>query len=177
MKFIQKYLVFWFFVYWIGYASFYFIFRTTSGRDPELLNGILLGLFMAILFTGAIYGALYFSIVPRMRYIESEDIKAPYYSDRQERIISPVNDYFSFAELREQIALKWIVTYEDDELHIIKFRTKDTFFYWGIGSYLAYDTAFKYVTVTSFPFTGYTQKGRRLKNELNNQIEDLILNA
>jgi predicted secreted acid phosphatase len=177
MKIIQKYLVICFFTYWIGYITLRFIFKTTQWQGPDFFNATLLGFFMAILFTGAIYGGLYFTIVPKIRYVESRDLKIPYYNDRQERIVTPTKDNFSFSELQNKISQNWILTYVDDELKIIKFRTKDTIFHWGVGSYLAYDDAINYVRIVSFPFTGYTQKDKQLKAELNNQIEALILNA
>ncbi len=177
MKFIQKYLVILFFVYWIGYIALRLIFSGTQLNDPDFINVAFLGLIMASLFTGAISGGLYFSVVPRMRYIESRDLKVPYFPDRQERFITPARDNFSFAELQGKITQKWILTYVDNELNIMKFRTKDTIFHWGIGSYLAYDDAFNTISVSSFPFTGYAQKGKRLKTELNNQVEELIMNA
>jgi len=68
------------------------------------------------------------------------------------------------------------LTYVDPELNIIKFRTKDTIFHWGAGGYLAYDNEINAVSVISFPFTGYTQHGKRLKSELNNKVEAMILN-
>ena len=173
MKYIQKHLVILFFVYWIGYVVFYLIFRVTTLNAHQVINGILLGLFLASLFTGAIYGGLYFSIVPKMKYIESRDLKIPSYDDTQERTIIPQKDDFSFAELQERISRNWILTYVDDELNVIKFRSKDTLLFRGIGSYLAYDDVCNTISIASFPFSTYAQKGERLNTELNNQIEAL----
>jgi hypothetical protein len=177
MKYIQKHLVILFFVYWIGYVVFYLIFRVITLDAHQVINGILLGFFLASLFTGAIYGGLYFSVVPKMKYIESRDLKIPNYFDTQERTIIPQKDDFSFAEIQERISRKWILTYVDDELNVMKFRSRDAFLFLGIGSYLAYDDVCKTISIASFPFSAYAQKGGRLNTELNNQIEALkVLN-
>ena len=177
MKFIQKYLVILFFIYWIGYIALRLIFSRTQLDDHDFVNVAFLGLIMASLFTGAVGGGLYFSVGPRVRYIESGDLKVPYYIDRQEKFISPTKNDLSFLELQNKIKQNWILTYVDNELNIIKFRTKDSFFDWGVGSYLEYDNSVHTIWVTSFPFTGNTPKGKRLKTELNNQVEALILKA
>ncbi len=177
MKFIQKYLVILFFIYWIGYIALRLMFNGTHITDPGFINVAFLGLVMAALFSGAVGGGLYFSVGPRVRYIESKDLKVPYYTDRQESFITPTKKNFSFSELQNKINQNWILTYVDNELHIIKFRTKDSLFDWGVGSYVEYDTSINTVSVVSFPFAGYTQKGKRLKNELNSKVESLVLNA
>jgi len=177
MKFIQKYLVVWFFVCWIGYIALRFIFSDAPWKDPDLFNAIILGFIMTILLSGAISGGLYFSIIPKMKYIESRDLKVPLFDGRLERIIKPETDDFSFAELQRKINQNWILTYVDNELNILKFRTKDSIFQWGVGSYLAYDDSDNTISVVSFPFTGNTRKSKRLKTELNNRIEELILSV
>ena len=177
MKFIQKYLVILFFIYWIGYIALRLIFSGTQINDHGFFNVAFLGLIMATLFTCAIGGGLYFSVGPRVRYIESKDLKVPYYIDRQEKFITPTKNDFSFSELQNKINQNWILTYVDNELNIIKFRTKDSFFDWGVGSYLEYDNSVHTIWVTSFPFTGNTPKGKRLKSELNNKVEAMILQA
>ena len=177
MKFIQKYLVILFFVYWIGYIALRLIFNRTQLNDHVFMNFAFLGLVIATLFTGAIGGGLYFSVGPRVRYIESGNLKVPYYIDRQEKFITPIKKDFSFYDLQSMINQNWIVTYVDNELNIIKFRTKDSFFDWGVGGYLEYDNSVNTIWVASFPFTGNTPKGNRLKAELNNQVEAMIMKA
>jgi len=177
MKFIQKYLVILFFIYWIGYIALRLMFSRTPINDHVFFNVAYLGLIMAALFAGAVGGGLYFSVGQRVRYIESRDLKVPYYADRQEKFITPTKNDFSFSELQSKINQNWILTYVDTELNVIKFRTQDSLFDWGVGSYVEYDTSVNTVSVVSFPFAGYTQKGRRLKTELNNQVEALVMNA
>lgn len=177
MKFIQKYLVILFFIYWIGYIALRLIFSGTQINDHGFINVAFLGLIMAALFSGAVGGGLYYSVGPRVRYIESRDLKVPYFTDRQEKFITPTKNDFSFSELQSKIKQNWILTYVDNELNVIKFRTKDSLFDWGVGSYVTYDNSVNTISVVSFPFTGNTHKGRRLKTELNNQVEALVLNA
>ena len=177
MKFIQKYLVILFFIYWIGYIALRVIFSGSHFNDTGFMNVAFLGLIMATLFTAAIIGVLYFSVGPRVRYIESGDLKVPYYIDRQEKFITSTKKDFSFSELQSMINQNWILTYVDNELNIIKFRTKDTILNWGVGGYVEYDNSVHTVWVTSFPFIGNTQMGKRLKTELNNQVEAMIMQA
>src|ERR1035437_1256412 len=103
MKLIRKYLVFTFFGFLIAYIAIYFIFRTIAGNDPKPLEITLIGLGWSILLTVALGGMLYASIVPKIKYIESDDIKAPFFGDKQERTISLQNENFSFEELRAKM--------------------------------------------------------------------------
>ena len=176
MKLIRKYLVFTFFGYWMAYIAIYFIFRTVAGKDPKLPEIIIIGLGWSILLIVALGGILYASIVPKIKYIESDDIKAPVFGDRQERTITLQNEDFSFEELRAKIDKKWILTHVDHDPKVIKFKTKNAFLNLGIGSYLKFDTTINTISVSSFPFNGYMQRGGILKTELNDQIEALIMN-
>ncbi|MCX6237278.1 MAG: hypothetical protein NTY07_06920 [Bacteroidia bacterium] len=148
-----------------------------EGKEPELPEFLLLGLGLAFLFAGPFVGGLSLSVFQRLKYIESDDIKIPDFHDKQERIIKLKNQNFSFEDLQGKIAQKWILTHVDNYRKIVKFKTKVTLFSWGIGGYVAFDSAGNTILLVSFPFIGYTQKGRRLKTALNNQVEGMILNT
>lgn len=154
-----------------------FIVTMTKGKETQLSEFLLLGLVLAFLFAGPFVGGLSLSVFQRLKYIESDDIKVPDFHDRLERIIRLKNTNFSFKELEEKIAKKWILTNVDSYHKIVKFKTKVTLFSWGIGCYIAIDAASNTILLVSFPFIGYTQKGRRLKAELINQVEAMIMNT
>lgn len=177
MKSVWKIILFAFFGYWIVYIGIQFIGRIAEGKEPQLPEFLLLGLVLALLFAGPFVGGLSLSLFARLKYIESDDIKVPDFHDCQERIIRLKNKIFSFEELQGKIAQKWILTYVDNHHKIIKFKTKVAIFSWGIGCYLAFDVANNTILLVSFPFIGYTQKGRRLKKELNDQVEAMIMNS
>ena len=174
MKLIRTIIVFLFLGCCIGA---YFVYKTESAKGNESHISIYVTYLVVVVFIGIVAGAQYAPMLPRIKYIESNDIKAPVFSDRQERVIIIKNNDFSFERLQAKIAQKWILTSVDNDRKILKFKTKVSFFNWGIGCYLAFDPTKNTILLASFLYSEIHQNGIKLKTKLNDQVEDMIMNS
>ena len=139
------------------------------------------GSYIRIITQGMIYSIITFVILPgylknlspKIKYLKSKDTTVPNFidTDYKKIKISSIDNYFE--NLINIINSKWIITYSNKEMGIIKFRRKINLFYLGVGSYLEID--YKNMIIKCFSFPLFTNVfGNKKAKRMNKEIKRII---
>lgn len=173
MKQFKIYSFVTFFAYWILYVLFSILYRVLVGLHYDVIQQIINGLILSIIGTSLTTIAMYEIFKPKIKFLESKETQIPKFWNHQKKSIL-IDTNFSFEEARAKIADLYEITYEDKSAGILKFKTKPTFFSWGVGTILQLNTG-NNILITSFPFSNYTKKGKEDTFKANDKIEKEFL--
>ena len=95
-------------------------------------------------------------------YLESNDLSKPGFQVACSSEIDVPPD-FDYNRFKNKIADKWLITFSDDENHVLKFKPKWKLFKKvGAAAWLKFDAATGKVRFECFPLTGIQHKDRAL---------------
>jgi len=157
---------------WIVYMGVEIIGSKSHGHEINLVSkGIKSAIFSAILSSAPMLGV--YSIFPRSKYLESIDTAKPTFKVACSSVID-VQEDFDFSRLKTKIANKWLITFSDDNCHVLKFRAKWHFFKkWGAAAWLKFDGNARKVQIECFPLAGIQDNdlARKMQKEIQEMVE------
>lgn len=126
-----------FIIYWLAYTCFIIMFRAFSGKEFDILNITLTGLYTSIIIVGFITLGSYQSLKNKFKFLESSEDKEPVFSNKVKGYYENVK--IPFEEFKTIFNKNWIITYINSDEKVIKCCRKINIFDWGYGAYLRYD--------------------------------------
>ena len=157
---------------WIFYVGFAFLFSNAYGKNFNLVETGIIAAVYSIVIPLVTWIGYSYSIFPRIKYIENNDIGKPSFKDTISSTVD-IHQEFDFNSLKTEIANKWTITFSDEVEKILKFRTKIGFFkFWGTATRLQFDSNAGKLYLDSFTLTGHRHE---LARNMQKEIEKLPL--
>jgi len=138
-------------VTWVLYVGLRVLIDELRGRDIDLLEISILGFILSFFYSSFMMMTGGFSAFPRSKYLESNDNTKPSFKVTCSLIID-VPQGLDFNRLKSDITSKWVLTFSDDNAHVLKFRTKMNLFkWWGAAAWLKLDGDAGKIQLECFP--------------------------
>ena len=156
---------------WVFYIGVAFLVCKALGHNFDLLEkGISAAIFLVIFSLGQWMGYSY-SIFPRIKYLENNDIAKPSYKDACPSTVNEPQG-LDFSHLKTEIADNWVITFSDDVEKVLKFRTKIGFWSWGEAAWLRYDSVAGEIYIYCFSVSSVMQSGaRKMQKAIENCLK------
>lgn len=158
-------------IYWLAYTFLIITFKTLSGKEFEIINITLTGLYTSIPIVGFIALGTYLALKPKFNFLESSEVNEPKFSSNIKGYYK--NIHLPFEKLKSQIEQKWIITHTNKDEKVIKCFKRLTFFNWGYGAYLKYDETNHILNCIFFPLNTSSYS----KNKFLTDFDKLIGNS
>ena len=166
-KLFRMWLIF-FVVTWVLYVGFQFFLWNVRGHEFILLDKCVIAVVFSFFVSSGPLVAAYYSVIPRSKYLESNDIAKPSFRVPYSSVVN-MPQGFDFTCLKTKIADKWVVTFSDDMEKILKFRTKfHIFSNWGTAAWMKYDAETEKFYLDFFPMVIGTRNDlvRKMQKEV-----------
>jgi hypothetical protein len=160
------------FVVYVGLQVF---FDESRGRNYNLLEKSIVGIFVSLFSTSGALLACY-SVFPRSKYLENKDSAKPSFKVTCTSEID-ISQEFNFSRLKTEIADKWVITFSDDNQHVLKFRTEFNIFKnMGAAAWLKFDVDTGKIQLECFPMAVMHDNAKKLAQKLQKEIEQCLKN-
>ncbi len=108
----------------------------------------------------------------KLKYLDSEKLVPPAFSDASYREFGIEVEHFDFNHLKQVIEERFVISGSSN--NTLKFRQKFTLWSWGAGAFLNYDRDAGKIKVHYFPISGYTRHATMAVKKMDNSVEELI---
>jgi len=170
--YIRFYIIFFLFT-WFGYVALHILVDKLSGHVIDWKGINFVGFFSGLLTSFTFLKLFGYSFFPRSKYIESKDNAKPSFSVACSLKID-IPQGLDFNRLKSEVSKKWIITFSDDMVQVLKFRTKLGFGnLWGAAAWLKFDSDTGKILIDCFPMV-YEQS--KLAKKLLKNIEKELWN-
>jgi hypothetical protein len=136
-----------------------FILSEIRGSHFDVVEKGLIAVMYSVIFPG-VYLMSTYDIFPRSKYMESDKRERPSFKNVCAAMMK-IPQNFDFNILRNEIADKYVITFEDDNEKILKFRTKSTIFSNPIATWMKFDINSGKLYLDSFSMIGTQHKAAR----------------
>jgi hypothetical protein len=153
---------------WVLYVALHIFIADIRGQNIDILEKCIAGFFISIFLPSFMMLANY-SVFPRSKYLEDKDSAKPTFKIACSSGIE-VPQGFDFNRLKKEIACKWVITFSDDDNHVLKFRTKMNYLgTWGAATWLKLDSGAGKIQMECFQLV--VGAGNNPSRKLQNEIE------
>ena len=161
---------------WVVYIGLRILFAEIGGRSFDLQGVILAGFIISFITPLFIFLPLLFTLVPRSKYLASADCSKPPFSVTSSTEIEMPQGY-DFNRLKNDIAQRWELTFSDDSAKVLKFRTKNRLWVWGVAAWLKYNSDAGKIQLECFWLAGmrYIKFSRKMQKEIENFLQERII--
>lgn len=108
----------------------------------------------------------------RFKYLGSEELTPPVFSDTSFREFKIDVARFDFDYFKQLIEENFVVSGKSD--NALKFRRRFSLWSWGAGAFLNYDKDAGKIEIHYFPISGYTRSATKAVKKMDNSLENLI---
>jgi hypothetical protein len=137
-KLFRIWIIFFFVSLILHVVSLEFLFCNANWHEHNLLEKSIMAVISSFMVSSCPMLA-YYSVIPRSKYLESNDITKPPYKDACSSVLT-MPQGFEFSCLKIEIANKWVITFSDDTEKVLKLRKKfHAFSSWGAAAWMKYD--------------------------------------
>jgi hypothetical protein len=171
MKDFKKILIQLFTAYWLIYVLGKCLLDYFWDNEVELIEIIPLGLCWGLFLSVGSYFGLSQIVIPKLKYLESQNVEDPKFFEKRIESISNVNGAITFTDLEKICGKNYIITFTNYDERIIKMRTKLSLWSWGIGYFIRLDTVNQVVAIVTIPISTQNRKVEKDVKHLKALIE------
>ncbi len=175
MKELKSIFIFSLIVAFVLYVGVGLIVNTVFNVSGNIWILLVSGTVTAFLFSCGLLLLVNSLLKGRLAFLNSEETLVPEYGDRIQKVIPVETAGFSFEVIKYRIKEEYeIVTYDDVEHYVVKFRSRLIAFSWGTAGCAVYDPVSATVTLSCFPMVAHTDKAARNVQIMFEKVEKLI---
>lgn len=132
-----------------------------------------------VLFSMIYWGGLIKKFKPQIDYIQKASIDPPEFKSVVTRKLAIQNPDFSIRTLHDLLALRYEITYSDEEHQVLKLRDRFSMSSWGACTFIQYQEKERALLIASYPLTNRRLPqgvaGRKQSEAIASLIIDLNL--
>lgn len=144
-------------------------------RQFYVADTLVAGIAFAFILAGVYVWRVYSLLKPKLNFLCSEETPVPAFGDKIEKVIPVDNSNFSFEVIMYRIKEEYeIVTYDDVEHYVLKFRTKILSPTTAVVGVVVYDAVAGMATLSCYPLSAHTEKSAKNVHNMFDKVEKLI---